>query len=349
LRAVVHAAGVLDDGVIGSLTPERVRGVLAAKVDAAWHLHELTEHMDLSAFVLFSSAVGTFGNAGQGNYAAANTFLDALSAYRRARGLRCVSLAWGLWEQSVGGVVQEARVAGSGFAALSDEEGLELLDAACLLDEAAVLPVGLDIAAWRRRARAGRIPALLGGLIRLPASRAGAVERDSLVRRLATVPEHERERVVCDTVCAYAAVVLGYSSQGAVDERQTFKELGFDSLTAVEFRNRLNEATGLMLPATLIFDHPTPIALAEHLLSEIGSDGAAVDPFDPELDGLERRLASLPEGDANRLRITRRLQRILSGLGEEQPVGDGLDVAQRMDAASAEEVFDFIDRELGGR
>ena len=161
------------------------------------------------------------------------------------------------------------------------------------------------------------------------------------------MPEHERERVVCDTVCAHAAAVLGHGSQSAIEERQTFKELGFDSLAAVEFRNLLSEATGLALPATVVFDHPTPLALAEHLLAVIGSDGVAVvDPFDAELDGLERRLASLPVGDADRLRVRRRLQTILSGLGEEQPAPDGLDVAQRMGSASAEEVFDFIDEEL---
>ncbi len=351
LRGVVHAAGVLDDGVLDSLTPERLDGVLAPKARAALHLHELTRDADLSAFVLFSSAAGVLGAPGQGSYAAANSLLDALAAHRRARGLAAVSIAWGLWAQADGMAARlsdadVARGARLGVASLTPAEGLELLDAAGALEEALLVAVRLEAGALRTQAAAGVLPALLRGLVRVPL-RAAAAERGALLTRLAAVAEHERGRVVQDTVCAEAAAVLGYGSPGAIDARLTFKELGFDSLAAVEFRNRLSAATELSLPATLIFDYPTPLALADHLLEELGPGGvAAADPFDAELDELERRLAALPADDAHRPHVLRRLRTILSGLGDERPPEDGLAVAQLMRSASAEEVFDFIDGEL---
>ncbi len=269
LTGVVHAAGVLDDGVIESLTPARVDGVLAAKVDAAWYLHELTEGLGLSAFVLFSSAAAAFGSPGQGSYAAANAFLDGLAAYRRARGLPGVSIAWGLWEQASGmtGHLEDAdraRMTRSGMAGLSSREGLELFDAANAAGEALVIPVRLDIPVLRAQARAGMVPALLRGLVRAPARRAG--EGGSLAARLAGVPEGEREGVVLELVRAEVAVVLGHATPSAIDVQRAFKELGFDSLAAVELRNRLKVASGLRLPATLVFDHPSPAALVKHLL-----------------------------------------------------------------------------------
>ena len=273
LDAVVHAAGILEDGVIGSLTPEQVDRVLTPKVDAAWHLHELTEHLDLRAFVLFSSAAGTFGGAGQGNYAAANAFLDALAQHRRALGLAATSMAWGRWSQSTGmsghlSEVDLTRLRRSGMDALSREEGLSLFDAACELDEALVVPVRLDIAALRAGARVGTISPLLRGLVRVPARREEGGR--PLARRLAGMPQVERERTVLELVRAHAATVLGHPSPQAVPARRAFKELGFDSLTAVELRNRLAAATGLRLPMTVVFDRPTPAVLAAHLLAEIG-------------------------------------------------------------------------------
>jgi acyl transferase domain-containing protein/acyl carrier protein len=353
LRAVVHAAGVLDDGVFDSLTPERLDRVLAPKANAALHLHELTERMGLTAFMLFSSAAGTLGAGGQGNYAAANALLDALAAHRRARGLPAVSIAWGPWAQADGMAdrlqdVDLARGARSGVLALAPQEGLELFDAAGALEEALLVALRLNPAGLRAQGQAGVLAPALRGLVRLPASQVGEAERDSFLRRLAVVPEHERGGVVQSTVCTHVAAVLGYGSQASIEVQQTFKELGFDSLASVEFRNRLNVATGLALPATLIFDYPTPLALADYLLVELGSDGVvAADAFDPELDELERRLVSLPADDAERLRIRRRLQTILSGLGQDQPAQEGLVMAQLMGSASAEEVFDLIDEELG--
>jgi candicidin polyketide synthase FscC len=302
LRAVVHAAAVLEDGVIGSLTGAQVDRVLAPKVDAAWHLHELTAEHELSAFVLFSSAAGTFGNAGQGNYAAANAFLDMLAAHRRARGLPATSMAWGLWEQ-VGGAttaeldrMDQARLARSGFAALSDEEGLELFDTALSLDRALALPVRLDAAALRARARAGTLPALLRGLVRA-ASLPGA-SRDAgagqLALRLRALPTQERGEAALEVVRAEVATVLGHTSARAIDSQSTFKELGFDSLTAVELRNRLCAATGLRLPATLIFDHPTASALAERLLAEVFPEAVEDEDLDPEEAEVRRALTSIP-------------------------------------------------------
>jgi pimaricinolide synthase PimS1 len=351
LRGVVHAAGVLDDGVLDSLTPRRLDGVLAPKAHAALHLHELTRDADLVAFVLFSSAAGVLGAPGQGSYAAANSLLDALAAHRRARGLPAVSIAWGLWAQADGMAARlsdadVARGARLGVASLTSAEGLGLLDAAGALEEALLVAVRLEAGALRTQAAAGVLPALLRGLVRVPL-RAAAAERGALLERLAATVEHERERVVQDTVCAEAAAVLGYGSPGAIDAQLTFKKLGFDSLAAVEFRNRLSAATELSLPATLIFDYPTPLALADHLLGELGPGGvAAADPFDAELDELERRLAALPADDAHRPHVLRRLRTILSGLGDERPPEDGLAVAALMRSASAEDVFDFIDAEL---
>uniref|UniRef100_UPI003898DC67 type I polyketide synthase n=1 Tax=Kitasatospora azatica TaxID=58347 RepID=UPI003898DC67 len=284
LNAVVHAAGVLDDGVIASLTPERIHRTLRPKVDAAVNLHELTEHLDLSAFVMFSSAAGIFGTAGQGSYAAGNAFLDALAQQRRARGLAGVSLAWSFWAQRSGmtGHLDDAdlaRMARAGMIALSSEEGLALFDAARELDEALLLPVRLDTAALQRRARTEGLPALLRGLVKAPARRARAAaagqEAGGLGQRLAALTAADGQRLLVDLVRTHAATALGHQSADSVEETRAFKELGFDSLTAVELRNRLNAATGLRLPATLVFDHPTPEALARHLLSQFADTPAS--------------------------------------------------------------------------
>ncbi|MFD7306369.1 SDR family NAD(P)-dependent oxidoreductase, partial [Streptomyces pharetrae] len=281
LTTVVHTAGVLDDGMLPALTPERIDTVLRPKADAAWNLHELTRELDLSAFVLFSSVSGVLGNAGQGNYAAANTFLDALAAARRAEGLPATSLAWGFWEQrsAMTGELDDvnlARIARSGLTALPSEEALALFDTAVGADAALTLPVRFDAAALR--AAHTPLPALLRGLVRGTAVRraraAAAAEQSTaapsaLVRQLAGRPEDEQLAWLSEFVRGHVATVLGHGSAAAVGENRAFKELGFDSLTSVELRNRLNAATGLRLPATLVFDHPTPGALAGHLRDEL--------------------------------------------------------------------------------
>ncbi|HWX45534.1 MAG TPA: SDR family NAD(P)-dependent oxidoreductase, partial [Solirubrobacteraceae bacterium] len=281
LRGVVHAAGLLDDGVMESLTDERLERVLAAKAHAAWHLHELTADLDLGLFVLFSSAAGTLGSPGQGNYAAANAFLDGLAAHRRARGLAGVSIAWGAWEQSGGMAARlseadRARVRRSGLGVLSAERAMGLFDRAVAGAEAFVFCAPLDLGVLRAQARMGALPTLLGGLVAAPARRPGA-QGGSLARRLTGVAEDQRERVALEAVVGQVAAVLGHPATSGVDARRTFKDAGFDSLSAVELRNRLGAVTGLRLPATLVFDYPTPVAVAKYLLAEIagGEVGAA--------------------------------------------------------------------------
>ncbi|WP_421106312.1 type I polyketide synthase [Streptomyces sp. NEAU-S77] len=281
LTAVVHTAGVLDDGVIGSLTPERVAHVLRPKVDAAWNLHELTADLDLTAFVLFSSASGVFGTPGQGNYAAANAFLDALATCRRAEGLPAVALAWGPWAGAgmAGGLDEAdiARMRRAGLPPLTPAEGLALLDAALATGEATPAPMRVDAVALRAQAAAGTLAPVLRGLVRVPVRRAvdtAAGGAAGLAERLAGLSAAEQDRALLDLVRTQVAAVLGYAGPQAVDEGRAFKDLGFDSLTAVELRNLLREATGLRLPPTLVFDYPTSAALVGHLRDEIIGDRA---------------------------------------------------------------------------
>ncbi|WP_369777698.1 type I polyketide synthase [Streptomyces sp. R33] len=278
LTGVVHTAGVLDDGVIGAQTPERLARVFAPKVDAVRHLDELTRGLDLDAFVVFSSASGVFGSAGQGNYAAANAFLDGLTAGRRAAGLPGVSLAWGLWAQTDGMTahlsnVDQARASRGGVLAITPTEGMELFDAAVESGQALLVPVKLDLRSARADAAAGGgVPHLLRGLVRAgrQQARAAAATDGGLVRRLAGLTGAEQEALLLDLVRAQVAVVLGHAGPEGVRAETAFKDAGFDSLTSVELRNRLREATGLKLPATLVFDYPTPLAIARYLRDELG-------------------------------------------------------------------------------
>ncbi|MDQ3404939.1 MAG: SDR family NAD(P)-dependent oxidoreductase, partial [Actinomycetota bacterium] len=268
LTAVVHAAGVLDDGLVGALTAERLDTVLRPKVDGAMALHDLTEHMDLAAFVMFSSAAGVFGGAGQGNYAAANSALDALAHRRRALGLPATSLAWGLWAERSGLTghldhTDTRRMERSGVGALSTKDALALFDAALRDGEATYIPLRLDASALH----ADTAPTLLRGLV--PTRRPAATAR----------PVGSSVEALLELVRAHSAAVLGHGSATAIDPERAFAELGFDSLTSVELRNRLGAATGLRLPATLVFDHPTPESLAQLLFKELG--GATTDKREP--------------------------------------------------------------------
>ncbi|WP_378741131.1 SDR family NAD(P)-dependent oxidoreductase [Nocardia brasiliensis] len=283
LTGVVHAAGVLDDGMMAALTPQRVDVVMSAKADAAWHLHELTRDRDLALFVLFSSVAGVVGGPGQGNYAAANTFLDGLAEYRRARGLAATSIAWGLWASGTGmtGHLERGDVARNsrgGFRAVSDEQGLALFDAAIAQHRATVTATRLDTAALAASARAGLLAPLLRGLA--PAARRSVDTTttpgtgSALLARLAGLAEPEQRRLVLDMVRSQIAVVLGHAGAEAVEATRNFRDLGIDSLTAVEARNRLNTVTGLRLPATLVFDYPTPDAITGHILHELHGSAA---------------------------------------------------------------------------
>ncbi|MFI5009399.1 MAG: SDR family NAD(P)-dependent oxidoreductase [Solirubrobacterales bacterium] len=295
LIGVVHTAGTADNGLIGSLTREQLDRVLAPKVDGALHLHELTEHLDLQAFVLYSSLASIFGGPGQANYAAGNAFLDALTEHRRARGLPATAIAWGLWKEvGMGRYLDKAAVRTlSGSAALgllTPEQGVELFDAAIASGEAMLAAVHVDTRVLGAEAKAGVLPPLLSALVRAPRRRAQDAARESLVRRLIDTPEDERGRVALEEVRTHVAVILGHDSREAVQAEKNFLELGFDSLAAVELRNRLNTVAGLRLPATLVFDHPTPLALAEQLLAEVeaGSEqfltagGQSVEPRTPD-------------------------------------------------------------------
>ncbi|MGW1464247.1 type I polyketide synthase, partial [Streptomyces sp. NPDC002308] len=273
LTGIVHAAGTLDDGVVASLTPDRLDTVLRPKADAAWNLHALTRDAPLSAFVVFSSAAGVLGVPGQGNYAAANTFLDALVAYRRAHGLVGTSLAWGLWDESselTGHLDDTAhqRNARHGTRALATSEGLALLDVAGATDHPLLVPLAL-----RHGADPGQIPPVLRDVVRTrrPVARQAAAGTGgtTLAARLLPLGAAEREELLADLVRAEAATVLGRSDRETIASGRAFKDLGFDSLTAVDLRNRLGAASGLRLSPALVFDHPTPQSLARFLLAEL--------------------------------------------------------------------------------
>ncbi|WP_328610184.1 SDR family NAD(P)-dependent oxidoreductase [Amycolatopsis sp. NBC_00345] len=282
LTAVVHTAGVLDDGVVASLTPERLDTVLRPKVDAAWHLHELTAGLPLAAFVLYSSVSGVTGSPGQANYAAANVFLDALAQHRRAHGLPATSLAWGLWEQAsemtgalTGNDVK--RISSAGLPAIGTRQGMAMYDAATVSDEALIAALKVGAAGMGRR---GEVPALLRGLVpagrRAAASGAEAVSTESLRDRLRGLGPAEQEELVRNLVVDYAAGLLGHRDASALDPDRAFLESGFDSLIAVELRNKLAETAGLRLPSTIVFDRKTPSQLASWLCGEITGDlGAA--------------------------------------------------------------------------
>ena len=311
LTTVIHAAGVVDDGVTGSLTAQRVAAVMRPKADAAWHLHELTQGHDLQAFILFSSAAAAFGGAGQGSYAAGNAYLDALASRRRAAGLAAISLAWGAWLHRAGlgrhlGEGHLARISRSGMAELSVDEGLALLDLALARDEALLVPARLDLAGLRTLAAQGTaLPTLWRGLIRPPGGQArpsaassalgaaaggsGLSQAGALRRQLAGRSGTYQEQVLLDLVRTHTAAVLGYGSAEAIEPQRSFNEIGFDSLTAVELRNRLHAVTGLRLPSTAVFEHPTPLLLARQFRAEL----AAADPPDaPPAD--DARPAQVP-------------------------------------------------------
>ncbi|WP_157762853.1 type I polyketide synthase, partial [Nocardia yamanashiensis] len=278
LTGVVHAAGVLDDGVLESLDAVRLRNVLEPKVDGGWNLHVATAELDLSLFVVFSSIAGVLGTAGQANYAAGNRFLDGLISYRRARGLPGMSLAWGLWGQGTGltGRLDSrdvVRMNRDGLAAMTTEQGLALWDAALATGEPLAVPARLDRNALRERAEQSRLPALLSGLVRTgrrAAANTAPAIGDALRDRMADLDADRRYDVMLGVVREQAAVVLGHSGADAIEPGRAFKDLGFDSLDAVGFRDRLGGATGIKLPASAVFDYPSPDALARFLLAESG-------------------------------------------------------------------------------
>ncbi|MBO3678031.1 type I polyketide synthase [Streptomyces sp. NEAU-YJ-81] len=360
LTGVVHAAGVLDDAVVTSQTPERLARVWAPKATAAAHLHAATAHLRLGMFVMFSSAAGVMGSPGQANYAAANAYCDALATHRQAMGLPAVSVAWGLWADASGmtGHLDEAdlaRMSRSGIAAMSGEQALGLMDAACWHGAPQPAAVQLDLRTLAAQP-ADALPALLRTLLdngtttrRTAATGAPAA---GLVAQLAAVPVEEQHRILLTLVRTQAAAVLGHTDAGTVSGDTPFKDLGFDSLTGVELRNRLAAATGLRLPATVVFRHPTPSAIAAELREKLCPAQADISaPVFGELERLEAAMARLVPHDETRDRLAKRLEALLWRLTDDTPaeatgrhhptVDDGA-----LDSASDDELFEFIDREL---
>ncbi|WP_432957857.1 SDR family NAD(P)-dependent oxidoreductase [Micromonospora haikouensis] len=352
LTAVVHLAGVLDDGVVTALTPDRLDTVFAPKVDAARHLHEATRHLDLAGFVLFSSGAGVFGVPGQGNYAAANAYLDALAIRRRGAGLPAQSYAWGLWEQASAMTAKLDRAdpritARDGQLAIGTDLGMALFDAGLAAPEEHLVPTRVDVTALAGRAT---VPALMRGLVRRerPRARAEAATggRD-LAGRLRALTTGEQSALLLDLVRAEAATVLGHASPDAVKPAQAFNEIGFDSLTAVELRNRLTEATGHRLPATAIFDYPDPTALAGFLRAQLVPDGGQAAPaILAELENLERSLAETVVEAELHTQVAARLE-VLVAKWRTMRGASATDHDLDLDQASDDEIFSLIDTELG--
>ncbi|MGX7829583.1 SDR family NAD(P)-dependent oxidoreductase [Actinokineospora sp. 24-640] len=328
----VHTAGVLADGVVTGLDRDTLARVLAPKVDGAVNLHELLPEAHL---VLYSSAAGVFGGPGQGAYAAANAFLDALARHRAEVGGRATALAWGPWAVDGGMVADADRLLRGGIGTLDAPTGLALFDAALSAAEPDAVPVLLDTAALRAQAAAGTLPPLLRAL----APAAPAPAREDLA---ALSPDARRARLSV-VVRAQAAAVLGYPGPSAIDPDRSFDELGFDSLTSVEFRNRLAAAVGLQLPATTVFDHPTPLEIVAHLDELLGGQAGPTDlpALFAELDRVGAALAVAAADAGTRTRAAARVRALLTALD------GGPDDAEDVLSASDEEVFALLDAELG--
>jgi len=348
LTGIVHTAGILDDGVINALTPARLDSVLAAKADSAWHLHELTQHHKLKAFVLFSSIAGTLGGPGQGNYAAANAFLDALAAHRHAMLLPAQSFAWGPWTTGMVdslSTVGRSRLRQQGIAPLDVATGLALFDLAQRHDSSFLTLAALDLPAM---GRTDSPPAVLRGLVRVRPR--VAADRSGLKRRMAGLSAPERLTSLLELVRAHAAGVLGHPTTAAIEPQRAFKELGFDSLGAVRFRNGLAEATGLGLPTTLLYDYPTARAVAEHLAAQLEPSAEdASHSLLSELDRLAAALAAVDPGSSQDAdaKITARLEALLRGWQDSRAGGAHEEPEQDYGSATDDELFAALDSELG--
>ncbi|MEE1742839.1 KR domain-containing protein, partial [Streptomyces sp. JV184] len=308
---------------------------------------------------LYSSVAGLFGNAGQANYAAANTFLDALAQHRTAHGLPATSLAWGLWEESspLSGHLNRGdldRLERSGIGALSTEQGMELFDASWQTPEALVAPLPLDLKRLRADAASAggtsTVPAVLRELVRLPARRvsvapAAASAAASWPERLRPLSEESRRETLGEVVRAEVAAVLGHPKPEGIDVTAEFKNLGFDSLTSVELRNRLNRVTGLRLPATLIFDHPTPEAVVNHFLATLVPAEAAPDiRILEDADRMDAAMSAFTGDSRTHARISARLEALLRKWNSVQGSSAGL--GDDLEAMSDDDLFDALDDEL---
>jgi NADP-dependent 3-hydroxy acid dehydrogenase YdfG/acyl carrier protein len=351
LAGVIHAAGVVDDGVVETLRPEQLHRVLRTKLDAAMHLHELTRGLALSTFVMFSSFAGVAGSPGQANYAAANAFLDALAHHRRAQGLAGLSIDWGYWAEKTGITAQLSdidlrRIAHGGMVALSIEHALGLLDAALATPEAAVVAARFDVAALR--ARGDRLPRVFDLLIRSRSVRpsvADGASAASLAQRLRGLAAEDRERALLDLILREAAAVLRLAAAATIEPDRPLRELGLDSLMAVELRNRLSRATGLRLHAALLFDHPTPRALSRLLVAQLVVDREAASPVAllAELHKAEDALSTIYANEALRDDFTAHLQALVTKWAAIRARPADSDLSEQLRSASHEELFRLID------
>ncbi|QDP80092.1 SDR family NAD(P)-dependent oxidoreductase [Nocardia otitidiscaviarum] len=345
---LVHAAGALDDATIEHQTPAHLRVAFGAKAAAAWHLHELTRDHD-TTLILFSSAAATLGSPGQANYAAANAYLDALAHHRATNGHPTTSIAWGLWNTGMASRLSDAdqrRLAATGLAPIDEADGLALFDAAVAGGEPVVVPLPVNRAVLRRRAVDGPLPAVLRDLVPRPArvAAASAAPEQALAETLRGLPPHEQRERLAQLIRSRIAAVMGHGWAEAISMDRPFTDLGFDSLMAVELRGALDAATGLRLPATLVFDHPTPAALHEHLQAALLSgESTTADSIFAQIDRLEAGLAHIEPQHAARVRG--RLRTLL-GAWEDTATGDD-NGGDELANANLDEVFDIIDDELG--
>ncbi|KUM94497.1 hypothetical protein AQI95_43525 [Streptomyces yokosukanensis] len=360
LTGVVHTAGVLADGLAASVQQDALAEVFAPKADAAWHLHELTEGRELSFFALFGSGASVLAGPGQGAYAAANAALDALARYRQARGLPATSLGWGLWEEASGltGVLDERdtrRMARAGMLPLPTARALALFDLAIRRGDAVLYPLRLNTS---RPQDPDGSPEVLRGLWHTPLRRAAREESgtDAFAARLASLPRPDRLAALTEAVQAQAAAVAGYDTADAVAPERQFKDLGFDSLASVELRNRLGAAVGLRLPSTLVFDHPTPEAVAAYVDGRLFPDAAGSPQADPrrrvveQLDALEAALDGWPDATEDavgqRAAIEARLTALL-GRWSVTGGGDSRRAVDAIDEVDDEELFALLDQRFG--
>ncbi|MFV2013614.1 type I polyketide synthase [Micromonospora sp. LOL_027] len=351
LTAVVHAAGTLHgQRPLTQLTVADFAAAGAAKISGAVHLDELTAHLPLDAFVLFTSGAAIWGSAQQPGYAAANAFLDAFAVRRRAAGRPATAIAWGPW--AGGGMVDET--ASAHLRQLGIGELDPRLAAGRLVEaggeETALVVADVDWARFGPIHTLARPRPLVAGLLPPtagPGQPVGPAEAGTLVVQLAGLDDGDQLQVLSDLVRAQAAAVLGHGDATDVAPGTNFKDLGFDSVSAVDFRDRLGAVAGLRLPATIVFDHATPAALATYLRDELCGPGSEAEPVLATLDRLEALAGPLTPDEIARTRITGRLQSLVSRLTE---VVDGpavTTVVDRLAEASADDVFDFIDKELG--
>ncbi|MFG3716124.1 KR domain-containing protein, partial [Micromonospora sp. NPDC047730] len=353
VRAVIHAAGAAQSTPLAEMTADELAHVLRAKVDGAANLDELLPDDALDAFVVFSSIAGVWGSAGQAGYAAANAYLDGLVARRRARGAAGTAVAWGPWAGAgMAHGEQQEQLGRRGLPALAPELAVAALQAALDRDDTSV--VVADVA-WDRFAAsftALRPSPLLGGIPearttdRQETAPSDAGAPQALRDRLAAAGGAERERILLDLVRHSAATVLGHRTPAAIRAGRGFLELGFDSLTAVELRNRLTAETGLALPTTLVFDHPTPAALADHLRAEL-APAAPATPVVAEIDRLDQLLRTAPAEQRDDAEITRRLEDLLSRWRAASRPAPASDPADDLADASEDDIFDIIQREFG--